>query len=815
IHTTLATHLAPPALKVTPEAAKATARLITTLMGDQEPHLPDHPTRTQKIDYAIWSAAHTITHSHNKNKLNMSAIARSLNEGPLENPHGDLVLGWLMAAGLTGALHSQWKDFNQFKPLIDEMHAPRRQFKIPTFTKLAQKFPQKWDEREPDHDEQSEFDLWHTSIRYGSLYIGWGLDDSPLPLGGVRYRLARAAREERERSGSSDPATIAAGLLGMEQPGIDQVVLVQELLRADLNLQDPQFPGLAQIIVEAVGDRRPPAIPGSGSSPRAKAEWDQLPKPQRLARRIDLAIYTAADSIVRTGTYRVNDILHSTNPDRVTFDADERSSLVGWLEAFGLESYRPTRFGRRDVVRFMEGFFDEIWEAVDAGEDISSLGGFKKFGDQTRQSRATRYVSGKAWLQALGLIGAPIRAGSVRGRVLQRVKELVDQGVDDPAEMAQKAFGTRRVFPSQVVVAQQMMRLLDRGPVSTRLPELARQLVSYHGAPVMVPPGVGSTLQQRIDYAIWRAATDIEAGRKIALGRLVELVFNGAPHTSVHPPMVWHATSPIGRTARRYFLLGVLAAAGLRPAYRMGSSVARNMATIVGEFQLQKSLDGAGASPHSTTVEIFAYQHAPHTYQSFVWGLLETLGLRGTPPPPGGLRARMHQVVARMLDQHPDATAQQTGELLFNTSELNPEALTATTLWMKTATPRRLTAPQPTTTASAGGGITSPGVNASLSRQAGYVVAATLHARSQPGYTGDDIPALVQDLFGIATDPFGLALVTGILEGAALTGLNNHHDPDQARTLLGTALTLSQARTLHDDAALQMVRHGRIVISHT
>ncbi|MFC8278314.1 hypothetical protein ACFUJR_38525, partial [Streptomyces sp. NPDC057271] len=815
-HIALATHLAPPALKVTPEAAKATARLITTLMGDNEPHLPHNPTLTQKIDYAIWSAAHTITNEHKNNKLSVIAIARSIWGDKQHNRQQDWLSGWLMATGLTGALPSQWKDFNHFKPLADKMHGSTKEFKVPNFAQLARKFPVKRGFEEPGDEAQGTVDA-STSVGaiYSGLYTGWGLDDSLLPRDGVRYRLARAAREERERSGSSDPATIAAGLLGMEQPGIDQVVLVQELLRADLNLQDPQFPGLAQIIVQAVGHRRPPAIPGPRSTRKAKEAWERLSEPQKLARRIDLAIYSAADSIVRTGRYRPSGLIRSIYPEP-NAHKNQRNwmSLLGWLEAFGLEAYHPARPGHRELVRFMEGFFDEIWEAVDAGEDLSGLGGFA---GQAVQSRETRRWAGTAWLQALGLIGAPITGGSVRGRVLQRVKELVDQGVDDAAEMAQKAFGTRRVFPSQVVVARQMMRLLDRGPVSTYLPVLAKRLVSYHGAPVMVPPGVGTTLQQRIDYAIWRAATDIEAGRKIALGRLVELVFNGAPHTSVHPPMVWHATSPIGRTARRYFLLGVLAAAGLRPAYRLGSSVARNMATIVGEFQLQKSVNGAGASPHSTTVEIFSHEHAPHTYQSFIWGLLETLGLRGTSLPPGGLRARMHQTVDHMLDQHPDATTQQTGELLFGTGELNPEALTATSLWMKTATPRPLPAPQPTTSTaiSTDGGITSPGVNASLPRQTGYVVAATLRARSQPGYTGDDIPALVKELFGIATDPFGLALVTGILEGAALTGLNNHHDPDQAHTLPGAALTLTQARALHDDATLQKSTHGRIVISHT
>ncbi|MFE7953788.1 hypothetical protein, partial [Streptomyces sp. NPDC057426] len=556
------------------------------------------------------------------------------------------------------------------------------------------------------------------------------------------------------------------------------------------------------------------------STRKAKEAWERLSEPQKLARRIDLAIYSAADSIVRTGRYRPVDLIRTVYPDSNSpWYSHARLFLAGWLEAFGLESYRPAQLGKRQVVRVMKDFFDEIWEAVDAGEDISAQIGFENVTEETRQSRYTRYHAGTSWLQALGLIGAPVTAGSVRGRVLERVRGLMDRGVDDPAEIAEKAFGTRRVFPSQVVVAEQMMRLLDRGVISTRLPVLAQRLVSFHGAPVMAAPGVGSTLQQRIDYAIWRAAASIRTGHKLGLGRLTELVFSGAPHTSVHPPMVWHATSPIGRTARRYFVLGVLAAAGLRPAYRLGSSVARNMAAIVGEFELQKSVNGAGASPHSTSVEIFSHAHVPHAYQSFIWGLLETLGLRGGPAPSGGLRAEMRRTVVEMLAQDPDATAQHVGELLFGTGELNTEALTATGLWMKTAAPHRLPAPQPTSTSSGtssgtSGSVTSPGVNATPAQQTGYVVAATLHARSQPGYTGDDIPALVKELFGIATDPFGLALVTGILEGAALTGLNNHHEPEQARTLLGTALTLGQARALHDDAGRQKFSHGRIVVSH-
>ncbi|MFE7953805.1 hypothetical protein, partial [Streptomyces sp. NPDC057426] len=440
IHLTLATHLAPPSLKVTPEAAKATAHLITTLMGDNEPHLPHNPTRAQQIDYAIWSAAHAIVHKSGNHKLSLGALVfsiwgedRGLSAEPARRrlntwSRYETVRGWLMAAGLTGALPATGKDFNQFKPLADEMHNSTRRFKVPVFLHLARKFPLNRDAEEREDENQGEFGGRRHSTTYRAIYAGWGLDDSPLLQGGVRYRLALAAREERDRSGSSDPATIAARLLGMEQPGIDQVVLVQQLLRADLNLQDPQFPGLAQIIVDSVGERRPTAIPGPGSSGRVKEAWDKLPEPQKLARRIDLAIFTAADSLVRTGRYRPVDLLRTVYPE-LDFSHRGREWLVlaGWLEAFGLESYRPARLGRRQVVRVIKEFFDEIWEAVDAGEDISAQMGFENVTEETRQSRTTRYLSGTAWLQALGLIGAPVTAGSVRGRVLERVRGLMDR----------------------------------------------------------------------------------------------------------------------------------------------------------------------------------------------------------------------------------------------------------------------------------------------------------------------------------------------------------------------------------------------------
>ncbi|MFE7953831.1 hypothetical protein, partial [Streptomyces sp. NPDC057426] len=268
-HLALAAYLAPPALKVTPEAAQATALLITTLMGDNEPQLPENPTLTQAIDYAIWSAAHTIVHKSGKRKIILDAVAssiwredRSRSAEPARRSRYEMVMGWLMAAGLTGALPVSGKDFNQFKPLADEMHNSTRRFKVPVFVHLARKFPLNRDAEEREDENQGNIGEKWRSTTFRAIYAGWGLDDSPLLQGGVRYRLALAAREERDRSGSSDPATIAAGLLGTEQVGIDQVVLVQELLRADLNLQDPQFPGLAQIIVDSVGERRPTAIPG-------------------------------------------------------------------------------------------------------------------------------------------------------------------------------------------------------------------------------------------------------------------------------------------------------------------------------------------------------------------------------------------------------------------------------------------------------------------------------------------------------------------------------------------------------------------------
>ncbi|MEU8531343.1 hypothetical protein AB0C77_38090, partial [Streptomyces sp. NPDC048629] len=280
------------------------------------------------------------------------------------------------------------------------------------------------------------------------------------------------------------------------------------------------------------------------------------------------------------------------------------------------------------------------------------------------------------------------------------------------------------------------------------------------------------------------------------LAQLTELVFNQAPSRTT--PLGSHATSPVGTFARRYFLLGVLTAAGLRPSYQLGSSVAKYLAAIVGEFQIQKAdPDGAGgASQHSTARELFAHVHLPHAYQAFVWGVLETLGLRGTALPRTGLRANMKQSVARMLQQDQRVTPATVAGQLFGTGDLNPEGMTATGLWMKLAA---TDTPPPTTA----GAITPPGWQATLEKQAEYVVEATLDARSQPGYAGDDIAALVESLFGTATDEFGWAFVTGVLEGTALIRLNNGLDPDQAHPALGGALTSRQVQHLELGAELQ------------
>ncbi|MEU8531162.1 hypothetical protein AB0C77_37160, partial [Streptomyces sp. NPDC048629] len=811
-------HLAPVPYTVTREGALATAETIVALMGDEEPTLSPDSTRAERIDYVIWQSALDISQGHTpKVKPLLRAVL-------VEDKLMARGQGWLFAFGLGGALRTAFTEFGQLPHVWAEIRETRREFMVPRFIELSRKLTRRIArERQrtgmPEgHEARQEQQVGAgdggtitgeidqdgglgTHVRHMvGMYRAWGLDDGVFPKGGVRYRLAEAARKARDRANTAEASDIAAQLLGVDRPGIDHIMLVENLLRPDLNLEDPEFPGPAQVFLDLMGDRVPAPIPGPRSSNAEKNAWNRLDPEAKLQRRIEVALYTAAQSVVDTGKLSQTKTVVKVFADKLMartprqFNAWfklERIQMRGWLEAFGFGQYMPPQPGQRRSLLFMDQAFDEAWEMIDLGEDvrvsrIASLG---------MRSKKQRYGL-RGWLEVMGLLGGGIPPGSVRDRMLQRVQDLMNQGVDDEVQMAQRVLGVRRPYPTQVIAVKQMMRLRGGHGGAAHLPVLARQLVSHHHRAVMLPPQAHSTLQDRIDYAIWRAASSIAQEKRMPLAQLTELVFNQAPSRTT--PLGSHATSPIGTFARRYFLLGVLTAAGLRPSYQLGSSVAKYLAAIVGEYQIQKAdPDGAGgASQHSTARELFAHVHLPHAYQAFIWGVLETLGLRGTALPRTGLRANMKQSVARMLQQNQRVTPATVAGQLFGTGDLTPEGMTATGLWMKLAA---TDTPPPTTT----GAITPPGWQATLEQQAEYVVEATLDARSQPGYAGDDIEALVESLFGTTTDEFGWAFVTGVLEGTGVIRLNNGLDPDQAHPAHGSALTSRQVQHLELGANLQ------------
>ncbi|MFD4322759.1 hypothetical protein, partial [Streptomyces sp. NPDC058548] len=782
----VAAGLAPAPLTVSAQTAKATAEAIVAVMDDAEPFLPADATLGQKIDYFLWEAAHTIVHGGRNGKVKIRSIAERT-FGRVSVCADCLALGWLLAFGLGGALRHHSRELDRLSSAREAFHEARDEFRIVNFSRLAERLA-------PSPSGRGR-GRGRGRLIFLGMYQAWGLDDAVIPEGGVRHRLAVAARSERGRGSADEPTDVAAAILGTEDLGVDHVLLFQELLRPDLNLEDAQLPGAARTILDAFDGRRPRSIPGTGAHPAQRKAWADLDEDSKLARRIEIALYTAVQKAAGSQRISFTTVREAVFPD-VPAHSAQKQWIRSWLIAFGLEGYSPFRRGDALHMTHMDQVFDEAWERIDTGESLFAPQIWNSVTGRTA-TRQTRH-SVKGWFQAMGLVDGGIPPGSVRDRILDRVEELMEQGVDDPTEMAKRVLKSRRPYPSQVVAVQQMMRLRSPRAVQVRLSELADHVLQrHHDQGVLTAPNTDTTLQQRIDYAIWRTQSDITRGQKIPLDKLTALVFAGAPHTTLDPSRTPHATSPIGRTTRRYFLLGVLSAAGLSYAYRMGPHAAKSLTAIAGEYLLQKSVDKAGASPHSTARELLAHHHLPHPYRSFIWGVLETFGLRTRPLPATGIRARMKQATARSLGQDPDVSAKQAALELFGTSALSTEGLAVTSLWMRLAATDLH--PNPLATAT-GGTVTPPPHHATLAQQTDYVVAATLHLRSQPQYAGDDVGALVKDLFGTRSDPFGLALVTGILQGTALTGLDD-------------SLTLREARLLHHNARTQQLIFRRIVVS--
>ncbi|MEU8529936.1 SNF2-related protein [Streptomyces sp. NPDC048629] len=834
-------HLAPVPYGVTREGAVATAQTIVALMQDATPVLPESSTRAEKIDYIIWKAAHDLSEGRTP------YVARLENAVKEKTERSDIghARGYLFAFALGGAVPTRFTAFTQLPPAKSEMRELYREYKLPDFHELdgklrrrvareqqrtgvpegqqarqeQQAIPGDFDALGAEMEEGGELDArdwFHLEGHLIGMYRAWGLDEGVLPQDGIRYRLAVAARKveqkwrAEQKANTTRASDIAAELFGVDRPGIDHIMLVEELLRQDLNLEDQEFPGPARIILDLMADQVPPPVPGPRSSRSEKQAWDAADSETKSQWRIEVALYGAAKDVIQTGKINLvrmvvdafADMVPTTRANFRHWAPPKAVEVRGWLEVFGFGHYIPPRSGERELLGYMEQAFDEAWETLDLGDQIEIRTVAAGLGFPASHHR----LSLKGWFEATGLLGGGIPPGSVRERMLGRVQMLMDQGVVDEMEMAKQALGVRRPHPSQVIAVKQMMRIRSGRAGVPYLPAVARQLLSHHQGTVL-PPGARSTLQDRIDYAIWRAASSIAQKRKLPLAELTRRVFNQAP--SATTPLGSHATSPIGQFARRYFLLGVLTVAGLRPSYRQGASVAKYLAAIVGEYQVQKADDGSGASQHSTARELFAHHYLPHAYQAFIWGVLETLGLRGTALPATGLRSNMERTAARMLaqtQQGRQVTPAQVAAELFGTGDLNAEGMAVTGLWMKLAAPH-------TPPSTAAGGTVPPGLRASLVKKAEYVVAATLHARAQPAYIDDDIDALVEDLFGTSTDTFGRALVIGVLEGAALIRLNNGLDPDHAQTAFGAALTPEQAQYVEHDAHEQQKASKRIVVS--
>ena len=301
-------------------------------------------------------------------------------------------------------------------------------------------------------------------------------------------------------------------------------------------------------------------------------------------------------------------------------------------------------------------------------------------------------------------------------------------------------------------------------------------------------------MSQRIDYAIWKAASTIHSGQEISLTELTLLVFSGvSDHTTPLPT----GTSPVGMGGRMYQLLGILTTVGLHSLnpYR---SVTLFTGAAVGEYLLQKSRDGDGASPHSVSLKITF----PSTFvqRAFYRGVLEAFGLRGAPLPSTGIRADLKTAVSTTIGPghtrgqginppQPD----QTARLLFGEGPLTHVHLTVAEQWIKLAA----TDQPPLTPAT---GPVLPQLNATLTRKAEYAVSRLLHTRTHhPHRPLDEVIAeITEDLFASPTDSYGLALTTGILEGTGLIPL-------------GADLTVEDIRKITDDAELQYDIYERIL----
>ncbi len=760
------------------KAAKAAARALLALVGDDIPPLPTADTPLQdRIDYALWKTALII----NQNlKIKFSDLYReTFAEYTPDRISGDKfnpVRGWIEAFGLGGA-ESKTKTL----PYIPEVIGSLRDaaFQRPSFRHLKRR------------TKQGD-GVWRAGMVILGVRQALGMDGDPIPANGLRGKLVYAARMAGGMQGAS-VSEVAAQIFFTGKPGPDQRALISELLHPQLNLEDPQYPGIVQKMIDIIGDTIP-TIPDQNSTPQQRAAWNALSEDTRRQQRIDFVIAKAVHGLARGAKIPLADLARRLFPDANPGAKGSNESRVrGWLESFGLDQQY---FSQQDaeMLPHMPEAFEMIWQA-----DTEKLPTLDEIGAVVFAPEIQFHVRLISWFHALGVNGW-LPPGGVRGKLLAEVRARFGPGVSNPFEVAREVLGVKWPSPAQLVMAEQLLRLSGRwqpptpGGAQGDPSVTAAKILSHYNGGAVPDPGIATTMAQRIDYAIWKAASTLHSGQEIRLPELSTLVFYGV---SDHSTMLTAGTAPIGAGGRMNQLLGILTTVGLHSLHPY-KSVTLFTSPAVGEYQLQKAWDGDGASPHSVSLEIIFPTTFVH--QAFYRGVFETFGLRGAPLPATGIRADLKAAVTTAIQPghtrgqginppQPEAIAR----LLFGEGPLTHVHFAVAEQWIKLAATDQ--PPMPPTN-----GPLLPRLNATLTRKAEYAVSRLLHTRTHnPRRRLDDVIAeITEDLFASPTDSYGLALTTGILEGTGLIPL-------------GPDLTVEDIRKITDDAELQQDIYERVV----
>ena len=761
------------------KAAKAAARALLALVGEEVPPRPTADTPFQdRIDYVLWKTALII----NQNvKVVFADLYREAfgiyTSDYILLDKSNMVRGWIEAFGLGGA-QSRTNTLSYIPEVIGSLRDAA--FQRPGFRHLK---------RQKKQDDGS----WGAGFVINGVRQALGMAGEPIPANGLRGKLAYAARMAGGMQGAS-VSEVAAQIFFTGKPGADQRALISELLHPQLNLEDSRYPGIAQKIVDVIGDTVP-AIPDQNSTAQQRATWNALSDDAKRQRRIDFVIAKAAHGLARGTKISLADLARQAFPDAGTTTAGQNEALVrGWLESFGLDQYYLS-IRESDLLPRMPEVFESIWQADT--EKRPTLDQIQRtvFGNTEIHSN----VRVSSWFHVLGVNGK-LPPGGVRDRLLAEVRARFGAGASTPSEVAREVLGVKWPSPAQLVMAEQLLRLSGKwqpptpGGVLGDPSVTAAAILSHYQGGALPDPGINTTMPQRIDYAIWKAASTIHSGQEISLTELTLLVFNGVPDNTTPLPT---GTSPVGMGGRMYQLLGILTSVGLHSlhSYR---SVTLFTSPAVGEYLLQKAWDGDGASPHSVSLEITF--PATSAQKSFYRGVFETFGLRGAPLPATGIRADLKAAVTTAIQPghahgqgsnppQPD----QMARLLFGEGPLTHVHFTVAEQWIKLAATDQ--PPPPPTT-----GPIVPQLDATLTRKAEYAVSRLLHTRTHhPHRPIEEIIAeITEDLFASPTDSYGLALTSGILEGTGLIPL-------------GSDLTVEDIRKITDNATLQYDIYERVI----